>query len=52
MIEATVTVASQRCFSHVFEVEPVNTFRFAFLDPRATRLYCTWKGAHETRLSR
>ncbi|MBM0259033.1 helix-turn-helix transcriptional regulator [Micromonospora sp. 4G55] len=26
-----------------FEVEPVNTLRFVFLDPRATRLYCDWE---------
>ncbi|OXM61014.1 helix-turn-helix transcriptional regulator [Amycolatopsis vastitatis] len=27
----------------VFEVEPVNTCRFAFLDPRATRFYVDWE---------
>ncbi|MFF8971255.1 helix-turn-helix transcriptional regulator [Streptomyces sp. NPDC014995] len=27
----------------VFEVEPVNTCRFAFLDPRATRFYADWE---------
>ncbi|WSQ09381.1 helix-turn-helix transcriptional regulator [Streptomyces sp. NBC_01231] len=29
--------------SEVFEVEPVNTCRFVFLDPRATRLYPDWE---------
>ncbi|MGI5429623.1 helix-turn-helix transcriptional regulator [Streptomyces sp. CA-179760] len=27
----------------VFELEPVNTCRFVFLDPRATRLYPAWE---------
>lgn len=30
-------------YGEVFEAEPVNTLRFAFLDPRATRFYCDWK---------
>ncbi|WP_328745967.1 helix-turn-helix transcriptional regulator [Streptomyces sp. NBC_00285] len=30
-------------FSEVFEVEPVNTCRFVFLDPRATRLFPDWE---------
>ncbi|MDX2530020.1 helix-turn-helix transcriptional regulator [Streptomyces europaeiscabiei] len=30
-------------FSEVFEVDPVNTCRFVFLDPRATRLFPDWE---------
>jgi transcriptional regulator with XRE-family HTH domain len=30
-------------YREAFETQPVNTLRFAFLDPRATRFYCDWQ---------